>query len=198
MERLIKKLENLWKKSSINNPIYAPRFTPRLWLTCSLERLNHWKFKLSKKVRNSLLFQNKFLWRIRLPLWCRLCTNFINLFQTQKNLGFVLLIHFTIIKKKANPPANIKPANLRDLRILSNHRKDPSIIITKADKSDSLVVMDTKDYDTKIYTHLNEKTTYKTITHDHTDQFANIIIKKLKDLKQNSPYFHLKKLVFFV
>ena len=53
------------------------------------------------------------------------------------------------IKKKANPPANIKPDNLRDLRILSNLHKDPSIIITKADKSNSLVVMDTKEYDTK-------------------------------------------------
>ena len=95
------------------------------------------------------------------------------------------MIHFTIIKKWANPPANIKPDNLRDLRILSNLRKDPSIIITKADKSSSLVVMDTKDYDTKIYAHLNDKTTYKTITHDHTDQFANKIIKELKDLKQN-------------
>ena len=45
--------------------------------------------------------------------------------------------------------------------------------------------MDTKDYDTKIYAHLNDKTTYKTINHDHTDQFANKIIKELKDLKQN-------------
>ena len=27
-ERLIKKLKNLGKESSINNPIYAPRFTP--------------------------------------------------------------------------------------------------------------------------------------------------------------------------
>ena len=37
--------------------------------------------------------------------------------------------------------------------------------------------MDTIDYDTQIYAHLNDKTTYKTITHDHTDQFANTIIK---------------------
>ena len=45
--------------------------------------------------------------------------------------------------------------------------------------------MDTKDYDTKIYANLNDKTTCNTITHDHTDQFANKIIKELKDLKQN-------------
>jgi len=74
-------------------------------------------------------------------------------------------------KKNANPPANIKPDNWCDQRILPNVRKDPSIIITKADKSNSLVVMDAEDYNTKIYTNLNDKTTYKTITHDHTDQF---------------------------
>ena len=75
-------------------------------------------------------------------------------------------------KKNANPPANIKPDNLCDLRNdLPNVRKDPSIIITKADKSNSLVVMDTKDYNTNIYANLNDKTTYKTITHDHTDQY---------------------------
>ena len=70
-----------------------------------------------------------------------------------------------------------------DLRILFYLRKDPSIIITKADKSNSLVVMDTKDYDTKIYAHLNDKTTYKTMTQDHTDQFANKIIKVIKRSK---------------
>ena len=68
---------------------------------------------------------------------------------------------------------------------LFNLREDPPIIIAKVDKSNSLVVMDTKDYDTKIYAHLNDKTTCKTITHDHTDQFSNKIIKELKDLKQN-------------
>ena len=77
-------------------------------------------------------------------------------------------------KKEANSPVNIKPDNLHDLRILSNLCKDASIIVTKADKSNSLVVMDTTDYDTKIYAHLNDKTTYKIITRDHTDQFDQI------------------------
>ena len=74
---------------------------------------------------------------------------------------------------------------MSDLRILFNFCKDPSIIVTKADKSNSLAVMDTTDYDTKIYGRLNDKTTYTTITHDHTDEFANKIINELKDLKQN-------------
>ena len=64
--------------------------------------------------------------------------------------------------------------------------------LIKADKSNSLVVDirqpyvvfgNTTGYDTIIYAHINDKTTYATITKDHTDQFANKI--ELKDLKQN-------------
>ena len=48
-----------------------------------------------------------------------------------------------------------------------------------------LVVMDTTDYDIKTYANLNDKTTYTTITHDHTDQFSNKITNELKDLSEN-------------
>ena len=51
--------------------------------------------------------------------------------------------------------------NLHDIKILSNLRKNPSIIITKVDKSNSLVVMDTTDYDNKILSYLKDTTTYK-------------------------------------
>ena len=60
-ERLIKKLENLRDESSINNLfMLQDSLLDRLWLICPLERLNHWNFKLSRKVQNSLFFQNKF------------------------------------------------------------------------------------------------------------------------------------------
>ncbi|XP_065578057.1 uncharacterized protein LOC136038689 [Artemia franciscana] len=88
-------------------------------------------------------------------------------------------------QKKFKPPTNSTPENLQDIKILSNLRKDPSIIITKADKSNSLVVMNTTDYDNKIFSHLNDTITYQTITHDPTDQFTNNIINELKQLKQN-------------
>jgi len=45
--------------------------------------------------------------------------------------------------------------------------------------------MDTTGYDTKIYVHLNDKTTYTTISHDHTDQFAN---KPINNIKQNGKF----------
>jgi len=74
---------------------------------------------------------------------------------------------------------------LQNLEILSNLRKDLSIIITKADKSNFVIVMDTIDYGDKIYIHLNDKTTHKTTTHNHTDQLTKKIINELKNLKQN-------------
>ena len=46
------------------------------------------------------------------------------------------------------------------------------------------------DYDNKIILHLNDTFTYKTITHDPTDQFVNIIINELKQLKQNGKTPH--------
>ena len=57
--------------------------------------------------------------------------------------------------------------------------------LTKADKMNSFVVMNTTHYDNKILSHLNDTITYKTITHNPTDQFANNIINELKQLKQN-------------
>ena len=39
--------------------------------------------------------------------------------------------------------------------------------------------MNTTDYDNKILSHLNDTITYKTITHDPTDQFVNNIINEL-------------------
>ena len=88
-------------------------------------------------------------------------------------------------QKKVTSHTNLTPEISHDMKILSNLRKDPSIIITKADKGNSLVVMDTLDYDNKIYSHLNDTNTYTSMTHDHTDKFANKIITELKNLKQN-------------
>ena len=45
--------------------------------------------------------------------------------------------------------------------------------------------MNATDYDSKILSHLNDTITYKTITHDRTDQFADNIINELKQLNQN-------------
>ena len=88
-------------------------------------------------------------------------------------------------QKKVNSPANIKPDNLYDLKILYNRREYHYIIITEANKSNFLVVMNMTNYDKKIYSHLNDKTTYTAIAPYHTDQFAKKIINELKNLKQN-------------
>ena len=66
-------------------------------------------------------------------------------------------------QRKVKPPTTSTPKNLHDIKILSNLHKDPSIIIHKADKSNSLAVMNTTDYENKILSHLNDTITYKTI-----------------------------------
>ncbi|XP_065580124.1 uncharacterized protein LOC136039987 [Artemia franciscana] len=47
---------------------------------------------------------------------------------------------------KAEIPNNC----IKDIKILNNLRRDESIILTKADKGSTLVVMDTNDYDSKL------------------------------------------------
>ena len=82
-----------------------------------------------------------------------------------------------------------------DTKVLNKLRKVSSIIITKADKSNSIVIMNKTDYDGKIQSHLNDTTTYVKSTHDQTDQFAQKVIRKLKTLKENgriTPQFYNK------
>ena len=53
--------------------------------------------------------------------------------------------------------------SIKDIKILNNLRRDESIIITKADKGKTLVVMDTKEYDSKstLNALLKDEKTYK-------------------------------------
>jgi len=69
----------------------------------------------------------------------------------------------------------MRPKNLQALKLLPNYviSKDPSAILTKADKSNSLVVIYTTYYDYKIQSYLNDQTVHAIITGDHTDQFAD-------------------------
>ena len=57
-------------------------------------------------------------------------------------------------------------------------------MIDQADKSNSLVVIGMPDYNTKIYLHLNDRTTYTAITHDNTDQFGNEIINEIESKRK--------------
>ena len=62
-------------------------------------------------------------------------------------------------------------------------RKPVILFAINLPKGNSFVVMNTTDYDNKILSHLKDIITYKTITHDSTDQFVNSFINELKQLK---------------
>lgn len=58
--------------------------------------------------------------------------------------------------------SSIQRAACKELSTLSN------IIITQADKDDSIVILDTSHYLSLAYTHLNDNTTYKRLSSDVT------------------------------
>ena len=92
---------------------------------------------------------------------------------------------FTYGTTKKKPQRNSTQKKLFKLKVLPNLCKDPSIITNKADKSNSIFIMDRTDYDNKIQSHLKYKNTYAMIIHDHTDQFADKIKTELKTPKQS-------------
>ena len=63
----------------------------------------------------------------------------------------------TLLKFALKPEIPNNP--IKDIKILNNLRRDESIINTKADKGNTLVVMDTKDYDSKLNTLLKDEKT---------------------------------------
>ena len=74
--------------------------------------------------------------------------------------------------------------SIKDIKILNNLRRDESIIITKADKGNTLVVMDTKDYDSKLNALLKDEKTYKQLSFDPTDSYTKKFKNELKSLKE--------------
>ena len=80
--------------------------------------------------------------------------------------------------------AEIPNNSFKDMKILNNLRRDESIIITKADKGNILVVMDTKDYDSKLNALLKDEKTYKQLSFDPTDSYTKKFKNELKSLKE--------------
>ena len=73
-----------------------------------------------------------------------------------------------------------------DIKILSDLKNDKVLIITKADKGNTVVIMDTDDYDRKMNTIISDTTTYKKkLDIDPTDKYVKSIRKELESLKNN-------------
>ena len=73
----------------------------------------------------------------------------------------------------------------KDIKILKDLKQDDSLIITRADKSNTVVILEKDDYDSKIETILSDTSTYKKLNSDPTDLYAKRLRKDLEDLKTN-------------
>ena len=72
-------------------------------------------------------------------------------------------------------------------------KRDKVFTITRADKGNTTVIMDTDDYDCKMNTIISDTITYKKLDIDPTDQYIKLIRKDLESLKNSlhiTPQFY--------
>ena len=62
---------------------------------------------------------------------------------------------------------------LQEKSALNNLKKNQSIVIKPCDKGGGICIMNTKDYLTKIHTHLQDRNTYKPLTYKPTSAIIN-------------------------
>ena len=62
---------------------------------------------------------------------------------------------------------------LQEKSALNNLKKNQSIVIKPCDKGGGICIMNTKDYLTKIHTHLQDRNTYKPLTYNPTSAIVN-------------------------
>ena len=67
----------------------------------------------------------------------------------------------------------------QETQTLKKLKKDPHIIITRADKGNKIVILDKTSYNTKVTDILSDTHTYKPIDSDPTDKFTRLVRKEL-------------------
>lgn len=75
----------------------------------------------------------------------------------------------------------------RFLEVYKSLKNNNNLHITKADKSNALVILDKEDYNGKIYDLLNDRDTYSTLTSDPYERKLRDFNKKIKVLLKNNP-----------
>jgi len=83
-----------------------------------------------------------------------------------------------ILRTYKPPTANI---SIKEKRALNNLRKNKNIVILKADKGNTSVIMNIIDYDNKMEEHLNKSGCYKIINKDPSEKIMREVIKKVKE-----------------
>ncbi|CAF1691132.1 unnamed protein product, partial [Adineta ricciae] len=81
-------------------------------------------------------------------------------------------------------PKKTNTNGFKHSEILKTLAKDKSIIIIKADKGRSVVVLDREDYLNKMEILISDHTTFKPIENDPTITEENRLIRKLRQLKE--------------
>ncbi len=76
--------------------------------------------------------------------------------------------------------------NKHEKRALSDLEKDESIVIMNADKGNCFVVMDHSEYDKKMQTLLDDKTTYETVARNAFGRVERELNSKLLSLKNEN------------
>ena len=97
------------------------------------------------------------------------------------------------LKKAEVPPSNL---TAREWKALNTLKKDEEIMILPADKGKCLVVMDRKDYISKMEEKLKDETTYKRIEKDPTEEIRKSLQEQLEKIKTEGQidqrtFFHL-------
>ena len=74
---------------------------------------------------------------------------------------------------------------LRFIKAINNLKKDDSLHITKADKSNAIVIMDKSDYVAKVNDLLSDSNTYKEEKSDQTEKQSRTFHREIKKLLKN-------------
>ncbi|KXJ11975.1 hypothetical protein AC249_AIPGENE14176 [Exaiptasia diaphana] len=90
----------------------------------------------------------------------------------------------SILSSSKPPKSNLSSNGMKAIKTL---RSEKDIIILKADKGNSTVVMDRKEYDHKIETMLSDKTTYKVLNSDPSKKCEKDLKSHLSKLKEKLP-----------
>ncbi|XP_065583937.1 uncharacterized protein LOC136042965, partial [Artemia franciscana] len=172
-ERLTNKFTRLKYESQVVNPVYNPKISPGpAIVNISSKKLSYVEEKvLEQGPKFSFLPKQVPVADLIASLESSLhkCSALVSNPDTVRSCLINTLYNTSL--KLPNSPNNAMEKSY-DTKVLNKLRKDSSIIITKADKSNSIVIMNKTDYDGKIQSHLNDTTTYVKSTHDQTDQFA--------------------------
>ena len=117
-----------------------------------------------------------------------------NLDDSDKDLVRAEVCNITKSFNNCTIKSNITPEESKAIATL---KKDKSIVVSKADKGNCTVILDTQDYNNKMFNLLSDTGTYKEIKKDPTKKIERCINSKLLSLKRqgkidDSNYYRIR------